>query len=88
MKYKILEEEILNINEAFTKPYKVKIKGLEKEIQHLKEAQVCKICIDKKINTVLLPCGHLVSCNECAYSLNKCPMCRKLINSKSRIYMP
>ena len=87
VKNKNLEEEIQNLNEALVKPLEVKNKGLEKEIQHLKEAQVCKICIDKKINTVLLPCGHLVSCNECAYSLNKCPMCRKLINSKSRIYM-
>ena len=59
---------------------------LEKEIQSMKESRICKICMDKKINTVLLPCGHLLSCDECAASFNICPWCRKLIDSKVRMY--
>ena len=59
----------------------------EKEIQSLKESQFCKICVNNEMNTALLPCGHLVTCNECASILKDCPMCRKNINDKIRIYM-
>ena len=60
---------------------------IEKEIQNLKESNFCKICVNNEINTVFLPCGHLVTCNACALSLKNCPMCRKNINDKIRIYM-
>ena len=60
---------------------------IEKEIQSLKESKFCKICVNNEINTILLPCGHLVTCNACASSLKNCPMCRRNINDKIRIYM-
>jgi hypothetical protein len=41
----------------------------------------CKICFERKINSVLIPCGHMVTCFLCAKLLAgeatpKCPICR------------
>lgn len=51
------------------------------------EEYLCKICMDNKINVVLLPCGHLVSCIQCASALNKCPICRVSLQSYVRTYL-
>jgi len=50
------------------------------ENQRLKESQMCKICLDKPADVIFLPCGHMVSCGQCAPALNKCPICRKLVS--------
>ncbi|XP_053389602.1 E3 ubiquitin-protein ligase XIAP-like [Mercenaria mercenaria] len=61
-------------------------KALKEENQHLKEQMMCKICMDKDANTVFLPCGHLVSCVECAHALRKCAVCRTVIQGTVRAY--
>ena len=37
----------------------------------------CKVCMDADIDSVILNCGHLVSCNQCGKKLNECPICRQ-----------
>ena len=49
---------------------------IEQENQKLKEAQTCKICLVKEIRVVFIPCGHLMSCVNCARKLKKCAVCR------------
>ncbi|WP_095210629.1 RING-HC finger protein [Endozoicomonas ascidiicola] len=56
-------------------------------IQNLKEERLCKICLDKSADIVFVPCGHLVSCIDCAQALRKCPMCRGKIDKAIRTYM-
>ena len=51
------------------------------------ELFICKICTENKIETVLLPCGHALSCTECTSKLWKCPMCRAQLTAISRIYI-
>lgn len=60
----------------------------------------CVVCMDKKINTVIIPCGHCVMCFSCTAELcstklncvdgilqyPKCPMCRVNIESISLLY--
>lgn len=46
---------------------------LMKENEKLKAAQLCKMCKKKEVAIVFLPCGHLVSCGECAPKVNYCP---------------
>ncbi|XP_053389606.1 baculoviral IAP repeat-containing protein 7-like [Mercenaria mercenaria] len=58
----------------------------EENRQELKEQIMCKICFDKDANIVLLPCGHLASCVECAHALRKCAICRTVIQGTVRIY--
>lgn len=48
----------------------------------------CIICYEKKIDTLLAPCGHLVVCHDCALLLKdkQCPICRATINQIFRAY--
>lgn len=54
--------------------------------------KLCIVCLQVAYNTVLLPCGHLYLCYECAISIKKrnekCPACRSLIESLHRVYTP
>jgi hypothetical protein len=39
----------------------------------------CSICYDAKVDTVIVPCGHLCVCFECSKHLEppaRCPICR------------
>ncbi|XP_015918264.1 putative inhibitor of apoptosis isoform X1 [Parasteatoda tepidariorum] len=49
---------------------------------------LCKICMDKEVGVVFLPCGHLLACTECAGAMELCPMCRKPIQATIRAYLP
>jgi len=46
------------------------------------EDDECKVCMDAKINTVIIPCGHLCVCLECSKLLtNKtCPICKQVFH--------
>jgi len=60
----------------------------------------CIVCMDKRINTVLIPCGHFIMCYYCTHNLcvmefknedgfkkyPQCPMCRKNVESISLLY--
>lgn len=43
------------------------------------EKNVCNVCMERKINTVILECGHSSLCMECATPLVDCPICRSKI---------
>merc|ERR1711953_1402356 len=60
---------------------------LEQENRLLKEARICKICMDQEIGVVFLPCGHLICCVQCAPSLKDCPLCRQPIHGTVKTYM-
>ena len=36
----------------------------------------CTICMEKPINSVIIPCGHLCCCYKCGKELASCPICR------------
>ncbi|XP_013406876.1 baculoviral IAP repeat-containing protein 7-like [Lingula anatina] len=61
-------------------------KILKEENLRLKEQRRCKICMDEEANIVFLPCGHLVSCAQCAPALRTCPICRSCIRGTVRTY--
>jgi len=62
------------------------------EVQPQDTQTDCIVCMDSKSNTVLLPCGHLGVCIECANALKTstqtCPVCRQKIVSVQRVYQP
>lgn len=41
------------------------------------ERQLCKICMEREIDCVLLECGHYLACVTCARKLADCPVCRQ-----------
>lgn len=61
--------------------------SLEEENRRLKEARLCKICMDREVSVVFLPCGHLATCHHCAPSLTDCPMCRQEIRATVRTFL-
>ncbi|KAF0975048.1 hypothetical protein FDP41_005801 [Naegleria fowleri] len=50
---------------------------------------LCVICISERASIVVLPCGHLSLCSECANALrnqtNKCPICRQTVESAIKL---
>ena len=46
---------------------------------------LCSICFEKRVDTVLTPCGHTF-CLECLGNTSECYSCRGKIDSKHRIY--
>lgn len=48
--------------------------------------ELCKICEDAPVDTLLYPCGHLALCHECSERVNKCPWCRGAVSQKVRTF--
>jgi hypothetical protein len=69
-------------------------KQKEEEVRDLKEkynlkdseGKFCVICEERTVSTALLECGHLSFCEQCAEPLKECPICRKVVVRKVRIY--
>ncbi len=53
----------------------------------IEELTLCNICLERKVNCVLMNCGHQSFCDECiGKSEEKCPMCREKIVKVVKIY--
>lgn len=78
--------------------------ALEQELQEMREREgdqlgeevcyklkriVCKICLEKEVEVLFLPCNHLVSCQGCKERLTqkKCPLCRDTYKDTIRVYL-
>lgn len=61
--------------------------ALSEENEQLKDQTCCKICVEKEVSIVFLPCGHLCSCVECAPALKQCPICRATIKGTVKAYL-
>ncbi|XP_061667352.1 baculoviral IAP repeat-containing protein 7 [Syngnathoides biaculeatus] len=66
---------------------KAKEPGPEELLRQLQEERTCKVCMDKLVSIVFIPCGHLVVCGDCAASLRHCPICRAIIRGSVRAFM-
>ncbi|KMQ81504.1 zinc finger protein [Lasius niger] len=51
------------------------------------EEMLCIVCIDRRRDTVFQPCSHLIVCTVCSVRIDDCPICRKRVTSKMRVYM-
>uniref|UniRef100_A0A2K6EMY6 Baculoviral IAP repeat containing 3 n=1 Tax=Propithecus coquereli TaxID=379532 RepID=A0A2K6EMY6_PROCO len=60
---------------------------MEEQLRRLQEERTCKVCMDKEVSIVFIPCGHLVVCKDCAPSLRKCPICRGTIKGTVRTFL-
>uniref|UniRef100_A0A8C9NPR8 RING-type E3 ubiquitin transferase n=1 Tax=Serinus canaria TaxID=9135 RepID=A0A8C9NPR8_SERCA len=59
----------------------------EEQLRRLQEERMCKVCMDRDVSVVFVPCGHLVACEECALNLRLCPICRAVIQGSVRAFM-
>jgi len=60
---------------------------LRRENLRLKDERLCKICADKELGVVYIPCGHFVTCTNCAATVSKCPVCRGHITNLVKTYL-
>ncbi|ELW64946.1 Baculoviral IAP repeat-containing protein 3 [Tupaia chinensis] len=60
---------------------------ISEQLRRLQEERTCKVCMDKEVSIVFIPCGHLVVCKDCAPSLRKCPICRSTIKGTVRTFL-
>ena len=68
-----------------------KIEGKNEEPAEKKQrmdVDVCKICFQHKINTCLVPCGHMVACLSCAQRLREepCSICKQAVDFVQKTY--
>ncbi|NXJ89720.1 BIR7B protein, partial [Corythaixoides concolor] len=59
----------------------------EEQLRRLREERMCKVCMDRDVSVVFVPCGHLVACGECALNLRLCPICRAVIRGSVKTFM-
>uniref|UniRef100_A0A2C9KCM7 RING-type domain-containing protein n=1 Tax=Biomphalaria glabrata TaxID=6526 RepID=A0A2C9KCM7_BIOGL len=64
-----------------------KVRSLKEKNNQLRQQTVCKICMDKEVAVVFLPCGHFVSCTDCASAMKDCPVCRNHVKGIVRAFM-
>ncbi|XP_031573603.1 mitochondrial ubiquitin ligase activator of NFKB 1-like [Actinia tenebrosa] len=48
--------------------------------------ETCVVCLDRPRNVVILDCGHICACRECAEQVTECPVCRRNIARLLPIY--
>uniref|UniRef100_A0A8D0CHM4 RING-type E3 ubiquitin transferase n=1 Tax=Scleropages formosus TaxID=113540 RepID=A0A8D0CHM4_SCLFO len=83
----LLRELMAQSNEAVSPSQDLSDLPMEEQLRRLQEERTCKVCMDKEVNIVFIPCGHLVVCKECAPSLRKCPICRGLVKGTVRTFL-
>ncbi|CAO2840276.1 unnamed protein product [Amaranthus hypochondriacus] len=63
----------------------------EEEMGEIPDGQLCVICLMRRRRCAFIPCGHLVCCQRCVFSVErdlapKCPVCRQAIRGSVRVY--
>ncbi|KAE8582107.1 hypothetical protein XENTR_v10019952 [Xenopus tropicalis] len=46
----------------------------------------CVVCMEQEAHVIFLPCGHVCCCTNCGDALRTCPLCRRDIGQRIRIY--
>jgi hypothetical protein len=59
------------------------IKNLKIQLEELKQKyesevtkNICKICLEQEINTIILDCCHRFVCYDCSFHCKSCPLCK------------
>ncbi|CAG0901888.1 unnamed protein product [Darwinula stevensoni] len=50
------------------------------------DGNLCKLCLEEELDCVFLDCRHMVACLPCAERVQNCPICRKVIAQRIRIF--
>ncbi|KAM9256569.1 E3 ubiquitin-protein ligase LRSAM1 isoform 2-T4 [Cariama cristata] len=46
----------------------------------------CVVCMEQETQMIFLPCGHVCCCQTCCERLHTCPLCRRDITQRIRIF--
>jgi hypothetical protein len=64
-----------------------RIMHLKSENERLKSSIICRNCKVHQVETLYLPCCHIVCCESCADAAHLCVLCEERILGTVRIYM-
>jgi hypothetical protein len=64
-----------------------RLKRLKSENKKLQNLMICKRCNCAQVQTLTLPCCHIVCCEPCADAVDNCPLCIARILGTVRIFM-
>ena len=60
---------------------------LRTELQQLRDSHLCKVCMERDMSQLFMPCGHLVCCDACSKTVGTCPVCREAISDSVRVFL-
>eukprot|EP00754_Rhynchopus_humris_P036850 Rhum_TRINITY_DN18934_c0_g1::Rhum_TRINITY_DN18934_c0_g1_i1::g.168847::m.168847 len=76
-----LEMEQLGKLEGSVNQYKAEIDAKKKDFR------ICKVCFDRDIGVILLPCKHQAICESCSFQVEKCPICNTTIEERIKAFV-
>lgn len=86
MPKKDLAEEVWRLQAALGEQTEI-TKYSQQEFERLQNEKVlCRVCFEREISVVLLPCRHRVLCSTCCEKCKKCPICRLSIEERLPVY--
>ena len=51
-----------------------------------KDKSLCAICFDKERDVIVKPCNHYCLCGSCSREVRECPMCKKRIQKREKVF--
>ena len=57
------------------------------DIEAISNEKLCPLCCERKINSIIIPCGHICICLQCSFNVDKCPICRGDITMRNKAYV-
>eukprot|EP00759_Apiculatamorpha_spiralis_P008599 PhF_6_TR15535/c0_g1_i1/m.24155 len=76
---------LVSTEEVYGQELDTEVCAEESEVPPPEDAANCVVCLDAKIDCVILPCGHLCCCRPCSKHMRICPICRNPISERKRI---
>ncbi|KAH3838697.1 hypothetical protein DPMN_112110 [Dreissena polymorpha] len=66
----------------------LKKKKLIRENKRLKMAEMCVVCLRQETSIVFLPCGHLITCEDCGKGthMRRCELCKTVVKGACKVY--
>jgi len=83
---KILEQ---NLKEGCGIVHTMLLEKIEEELKEAKEAAECCICMAETVDTIFMPCMHMICCNDCALKIGQggsCPKCRQTVANLAKVF--
>ncbi|GJP84291.1 hypothetical protein CLOP_g14354 [Closterium sp. NIES-67] len=81
-----LAEEVVRLQAALADQVETG-KAQRQELERVQQEKVlCRVCFEREISLVLLPCRHRVLCHPCADKCKQCPICRRHIADRMAVF--
>lgn len=53
----------------------------------LNRRSACKVCLEREVSVLMLPCRHLCLCKQCDIAVDTCPVCSSIKNASLQVFM-